>query len=840
MGRHTASDYMELLLVEDNPADARLVRESLSEVPAGQIDVTATDRLSEAAGSLRTGQYDVVLLDLGLPDAQGLEALRALAKEATRVPIIVLTGNEDEEVALQALAEGAADFLVKGAFDGPDLARAVRYAVERKRAESALQLSRELLERVNQHDDVAALFDATLGCVRQWTGCQAVGIRLTEPDGTLPFCAAVGYPTELLAVENRRSLHRDQGCRCVDVMRQALEAHGDEVTPGGSLVRLVGDGTGEPPALGEPRRDAAGRETCQTCQRYGYQTVAVIPILAGTRTLGVLHVADPAAGRLQRPMLRALESTVSALGAAIRRLQEQQRIRNQEERYRALVQELSSVVLSLDAERRLVEPQPAWERYTGQAFSQARGAGWLEAIHPEDREPLRGLGASPAGEGVSFTAEGRVHHAASGQHRLCELVGVPRADETGRVREWIVALSDVHERQHAYEQRQELEAQLRQAQRMESVGRLAGGVAHDFNNLLTIIQGNAYLMSGAVLEEGSFVEELKGIQDATRKASSLTRQLLAFSRRQVLKPELVDLNQVVAETEKMLRRLIGEDVTLVSRCAERLNMVRADPGQIEQVLFNLAVNARDAMPDGGRLTIETGNVDLPERFAKAQLVGSPGRHVMLSLSDTGCGMDAATQAQIFDPFFTTKEEGKGTGLGLSTVYGIVKQSGGHIFVQSAPGEGTTFKIYLPRAKSQRKSSGRIPRPGTAQLSGDETVLLVEDEEELRRLVARILTSYGYRVLVAENGEEALRLAQQTQETIHLVLSDVIMPDLYGPEVARRIRALRPDVRVLHMSGYTDNAVVLQGVLDEGLPYLQKPFTPSALAARVREVLDDKD
>ncbi len=828
---------MELLLVENNPADERLVRESLSAVPTGWIDVTTTARLSEAGESLRSGQYDAVLLDLGLPDTQGLDALRALAKEATDVPIIVLTGNEDEEVALRALGEGAADFLVKGAFDGPDLARAVRYAAERKRAESALQLSRELLELVNHQDDVDSLVEATLGCVRRWTGCQAAGIRLAKPDGTLPFHAAVGYPTELLAVENRRSLHRDRGCRCVDVMRQALEAHGDEVTAGGSLVRLASDEAGETPALGDKRRDPSG---CDTCQRYGYQTLAVIPILAGARTLGVLHVADLAPGRLQRPMLRALESTVSALGAAIRRLQEQQRIRNQEERYRAVVQELSSVVLSLDTERRLVEPQPAWERYTGQTFEQARGAGWLEAIHPEDREPLRGMGASSAGEGVSFTAEGRVHHAASEQHRLCELVGVPRADETGRVQEWILALSDVHDRQYAYQERQELEAQLRQAQRMESVGRLAGGVAHDFNNLLTIIQGNAYLMSVAVLEEGTFVEELKGIQDATRKASSLTRQLLAFSRRQVLKPELVDLNQVVTETEKMLRRLIGEDVALVSRCAERLSMVRADPGQMEQVLFNLAVNARDAMPDGGRLTIETGNVDLPERFAKAQLVGSPGRHVMLSMSDTGCGMDAGTQAQIFDPFFTTKDEGKGTGLGLSTVYGIVKQSGGHIFVQSAPKEGTTFKIYLPRVKSQRKSSGRIPRPGTAQLSGDETVLLVEDEEELRRLVARILTSYGYQVLVAENGEEALRLAQQTRETIHLVLSDVIMPDLYGPEVARRIRALRPDVRVLHMSGYTDNAVVLQGVLDEGLPYLQKPFTPSALAARVREVLDEAD
>jgi signal transduction histidine kinase len=382
-----------------------------------------------------------------------------------------------------------------------------------------------------------------------------------------------------------------------------------------------------------------------------------------------------------------------------------------------------------------------------------------------------------------------------------------------------------------------LEQQLQQAQKMESVGRLAGGVAHDFNNLLTAMMGYAGLARESIPPDNPASVCVQEIQKAADRAATLTNQLLAFARRQIIEPRVINLNDLILDMGKMLRRLIGEDVELVLRPASEACAVKVDRGQMEQVLVNLAVNARDAMPDGGRLTIETTIVTLDEGYALTHPEVSPGQYVMLAVSDNGVGMAEEVKAHLFEPFFTTKEKGKGTGLGLATCYGIVKQSSGHIWVYSEPGQGTTFKIYLPQVDELPGSLPESEEPA-ALLRGKETVLLVEDEPAVRELAAHVLRAQGYTVLEADNGDAALRqVGEQAGEKIHLLLTDVVMPRMSGKELADRLKVIRPDLKVLFTSGYTDDAIVHHGVLQAEIAFLQKPFSPVTLARKVREVLD---
>ncbi|MHB1025814.1 MAG: response regulator [Desulfobacteria bacterium] len=380
--------------------------------------------------------------------------------------------------------------------------------------------------------------------------------------------------------------------------------------------------------------------------------------------------------------------------------------------------------------------------------------------------------------------------------------------------------------------------QLRQSQKIEAVGRLAGGVAHDFNNLLTVITGYCELMMTKIGEGNPLWRDLQEISKSADRAAALTRQLLAFSRRQILQPKVLEIDDVVPEMDKMLRRLIGEDIDLVTILGAGAGKVKVDPGQIEQVIVNLVINSRDAMPGGGTITIETGSVVLDEAYVRVHGGAWPGPHVMLAVSDTGCGMDPETLSKAFDPFFTTKEKGKGTGLGLSTVYGIVKQSGGCLYAYSEPGRGTTMKIYLPRVTGKTSpKDGKRDLGYDDRLNGSETILLVEDEETLRKLASSILEGYGYTVLPAGNGEEALQLLHDSPGIPHLLVTDVVMPKMGGRELSDRIKEIHPGTRVLFMSGYTDNAIVHHGVLEPEVSYLQKPFTPKGLARKVREVLD---
>jgi PAS domain S-box-containing protein len=385
-------------------------------------------------------------------------------------------------------------------------------------------------------------------------------------------------------------------------------------------------------------------------------------------------------------------------------------------------------------------------------------------------------------------------------------------------------------------ERKRLEEQLLQSQKMEAVGQLAGGVAHDFNNILTAIVGYTDLLTAEFSGNTRQMEDLEEIRKAARRAAALTRQLLAFSRKQVLEPRLIDLNDVVLNLDKMLRSLISENIELKTGLAPDLAATRADPNQVEQVIMNLAINARDAMPDGGTLTIETKNASLDQTYAAQHVAVIPGDYVMLAVTDTGCGMDDATKARMFEPFFTTKPVGRGTGLGLSTVYGIVKQSGGNIWIYSEPNKGTTFKIYLPAVEALPEDLEKTSPPRAAH-GGGGTVLVVEDDDQLRRLTHRALASRGYEVLEADRGSTAIDLARRHKGPLDLLLTDIVMPDMNGRKLADTIRATRPGLRVLYMSGYPDGAIASQGILESGVAYLAKPFTTDGIIGKVREVLE---
>ena len=455
---------------------------------------------------------------------------------------------------------------------------------------------------------------------------------------------------------------------------------------------------------------------------------------------------------------------------------------------------------------------------------------WLGNVHPEDRDRVVAQFQSDLIDQERSTYEYRFRHA-DGNYRWTQCEARVIRDVAGRPTEVVGSWSDITERRY-------LEDQFRQAQKMEAVGRLAGGVAHDFNNLLTVINGYGELVLGGMTPEDpnrSFIHEMVAAGD---RAAALTRQLLAFSRKSILEPRILDLKALLADVDKMLRRVIGEDIQLTAVVDSELGAIKADPGQVEQVIFNLVINARDAMPRGGCLTIEMQNVELEENYAQSHLDARPGAHILLAVSDTGCGMDQATMSRIFEPFFSTKGE-QGTGLGLATVHGIVKQSGGHVAVYSELGRGTTFKVYLPRVE-RRLGQVRSHSEPAAMPRGSETILLVEDADGVRALSRHVLQGCGYTVLEARDGVEALLIASQYDGRIDLLLTDVDMPRMSGRDVAEHLKAKHAGMKILFLSGYTDDAVVRHGILEAEVAFLQKPFSPASLSAKVREVLEQAD
>ncbi len=555
----------------------------------------------------------------------------------------------------------------------------------------------------------------------------------------------------------------------------------------------------------------------------------LVPILVRGATIALLELAG-ATRSIDARFVKVASTVAAQLGSLIERRRAEDALRESEARFARLAESGVVGIAIADIDGLVLEANDACLAMAGYAREEL------------DRGQMRWTGLA-APETATSNARSLVHLASAGVlppvetlllrrdgSRVPVLVSAAMLDATRS----IAVIYDLTARKRSEQALRQTEEQLRHAQKMEAVGKLAGGVAHDFNNILSVIISYSDLVRAELPLGDPMRADLDEIHQAGERAAQLTRQLLAFSRQQVVEPRVLDLNEVIRGMEKMTRRLVGEDVAVTSVLDPDVGRVLIDPGSLEQIVMNLVVNARDAMPEGGRLTIETCDVALDQDFVRAHVGASAGRHVMLAVSDTGVGMDRATQARIFEPFFTTKPQDKGTGLGLSTVFGIVQQGGGTIWVYSEPGVGTTFKIYLPcvDAAAEPASVSRALTPSR----GTETVLLVEDDDQVRVVIRGILEREGYRVLEARNAGEALLIAEQPH-TIDLVLSDVVMPHMSGPEVVRRIAAGRPGIRVLCMSGYTDNAVLRHHVLDRQIAFLQKPITPATLARKVREVLD---
>jgi two-component system cell cycle sensor histidine kinase/response regulator CckA len=567
---------------------------------------------------------------------------------------------------------------------------------------------------------------------------------------------------------------------------------------------------------------------------------------AGEAGAGAYVIKPPSPAELERAITIALArfNDMKELARLNRKLEAElaERRRTEEELRRehdfveSLIDTAQTIVLVLDTEGRILRFNRHLEAISGFSAKDVQGKPWFETFLPAgDRERIRALFFQAVAGGP---LEGKVVNPIldrSGREHLIEWYNTKLFDAGGSLVGVLATGQDVTDREKAQEEKEQLHAQLHQAQKMESIGRLAGGIAHDFNNLLTPMIGYAEMALVDLKPADPLYRDFEEIREAAERAKNLTGQLLAFSRRQMLEMKVVNLNKVISSFKKMLQRIIGEDVKITTSLDPNLVNIKGDPPQLQQVIMNLAVNARDAMPRGGRLTIETANVALDESYAKGKPGIEPGSYTMLAVIDNGVGMDSETIDKIFEPFFTTKAPGKGTGLGLATVYGIVKQHGGSIWVYSEPGRGTTFKIYLPQTAGHVQPD-RVAEKQPKLAANNGTILVVEDETAVRKLACNILQSHGYTVLEASSSPDAVRLAKTYKHPIDLLLTDVVMPQMNGRDLYRRIASLRPGMKVLYMSGYTDDVIAHHGVLDAQIEFLQKPFTVDGLVGKVTEML----
>jgi PAS domain S-box-containing protein len=719
---------------------------------------------------------------------------------------------------------------------------AITDITERKRAEDRERLAREVLDVLNRTKGVTELIRDILRLVKKSMDFEALGIRLREGDD-FPYYETNGFPEEFLQAERFLCAYDESGkvvrdgqgnpvleCMCGNILCGRTDVTLPFFTKGGSFwtnstTDLLASTTEE---------DRQGR-TRNRCNGEGYESVALIPLRFGHEIIGLLQFNDRRPNRFTPEMIHFFEGLGASIGIALSRKQMEEALRQAEENFRRSIDESPLGVRIVTTEGEAV--------YANQAILDMYGYDSIEELRAI---PVRNR----------YTPESYVEHQIRKEKRQrgedvpseYEISIVRKNGEVRRLQvfrkqvhwngkiQFQLIYRDVTELSRAEREMRSLQEQFRQAQKMEAIGHLAGGIAHDFNNLLTVILGYSQISLMDLGEDSPFRENLEEIRQAAERAANLTRQLLAFSRRQILEMKVLDLNSIVKDLNKMLCRVIGEDIELFVLLSEDLGWIRIDRGQMEQVLLNLAVNAKDAMSGGGKLIIETANVDLDEAYARNHVSVKPGHYVMLSVTDTGVGMSPEVMKQIFEPFFTTKERGKGTGLGLSTAYGIVKQSGGNIWAYSEPGKGTTFKIYLPRVEesleetSEKKAKKELP-------GGGETLLVVEDEDIVRKLTVKLLRQQGYQVLEARHWEEAITLCKERQDPIHLILTDVVMPGGSGPHLMERLKEVRRDFKVIYMSGYADNTIVKLGILDQGIPFLQKPFTQNSLLRKVREVLD---
>ena len=716
---------------------------------------------------------------------------------------------------------------------------------ERKLNEDDRETILTLLRQYNASSDTQGLIRTVTAELQRWSGCEAVGVRLKDGDD-FPYYQTSGFPAEFVEAENylcardaNNELVRDsQGdpvleCMCGNILSGRFNPRQPFFTPGGafwtnSTSKLLASTT-------EADRLARTRNRCNS---EGYESLALMPLSNSGRTLGLLQFNDSRPDRFTPGKIALMERAAASLAIALEQRRIQEALRASEERFRLISENTADVIWLLDiASGRFTYVSPSVQRVFGFSPEDVLGMGVREMLTPESyrdysRRLAESLEALDSGdESVRTQTHEFDQLRKDGSIVQTELVATILPNKQGFAAEILGVTRDITERVQA-------EARLMQAQKMESVGRLAGGVAHDFNNMLTVINGYSRLALGTLKAGDPLRDSLEEIVKAGERAAGLTQQLLAFSRKQILRPRVLDLNRVLYAMRPMLAHLVGEDVELCVELSEDGMTICADPHQLEQVVLNLVVNARDAMPNGGKLLIETAHVERSRNHSRPHLEAHAGRYIMLAVSDNGVGMDEETRRHIFEPFFTTKDVGKGTGLGLSIIQGIVAQSGGYIEVLSEPGHGTIFKIHLPMVMEQATEED-LPEPVSA-LRGKETVLVVEDQAEVRKFAAAALNAYGYRVIQAETASEALLCCEQERERVDLVLTDVVMPGIGGGELAARLRKRWPGIKVLFMSGYAGDAVTHHGVLEQSAAFIQKPFSPDQLAHKVREMLVTPD